>query len=366
MPPILKTTPSPKTFAEAWTREFEKVVRQAAGRDGRLSITEAKRIAERTDGGRLFSDNAQAWLFANHQKSVSVNKLVAAAHAYAEKSAIAAAGADGRLSYPDAASKLRPDLRDDFLYLRGKIVDGPQRTQKQLVADVRDAVLRAFDNGTAKQLSAPPAAVRGRRELFSHLPHDASGTALTAVVANDRIYVSRSASFPTPLVGWYDAGTLPKVGAGTADLRAKFESVTHDLWLTSESDAKVKFIVADGAGSGPIDEALVRKKFAGAHDVLGPTLYGRHDSNFVKLADRPEVALQDGRAWLEDRAEVADPDDPAAVAEAQKWRALADLVKAELTDVKVYRFGTIDISVMLVGRTKSGELAGFLSAVVET
>jgi len=34
--------------------------------------------------------------------------------------------------------------------------------------------------------------------------------------------------------------------------------------------------------------------------------------------------------------------------------------------VKVYRFGTISISTMIVGRTKSGELAALLTGQVET
>lgn len=364
MPPLLPTTPTRAAFTKAWTQKFEEVVKQAAGKDGRLSVTEAKRIAERLDGGRFFSDNAVNYLHAKKQKSVSANKLVEAGRAYADWMGGSVAGADGRISYPDA-KKMRPDMHDDFLYLRGRIVDGTQPTPKQLVQDVRDVVLRAFDNGTAKKLAGPPAVVKGRRELIEHLPHAPTATNLRTWVADGRVYVSRAANRPTPLVGWYDVGPMP-VKSNMSDLRARFDSATKDLWLTSESDAQVRYIASTKGVAGAVTADLVKKTFGNTHDALGPTIYGYEDLHFVKLADRPEVVEQNGYAWLEDRAEVSDPDDPAAVAEAARWRALADLVRSELTDVKVIRFGTVNITLMLVGQTKTGELAGFMSAVVET
>lgn len=230
---------------------------------------------------------------------------------------------------------------------------------------MRDVVLRAFDNGTAKKLSGPPAVVKGRRELIEVFPHEPSETNLRTWVADGRIYVSRAANRPTPLVGWYALGPLP-VKSNMSDLRAKVDSATHDLWLTSESDAKVRFIASSAPVGGAVTPELVKKHFGETHDALGPTIYGRKDENFVKLADRTDVAVMDGYAWLEDRAEVSDPDDPVAVADAARWRNLANLVRSELTDVKVIRFGTVDITLMLVGQTKTGELAGFMSAVVET
>lgn len=363
MAPILPTTPTAKAFTDAWTRKFDEVVRAAAGRDGRLSVTEAKRISERLDGGPFFSDNASSYLAATGQQTVSVTKLVDAARAYAANQANAAARADGKVSYEDA-KKMRPDLRDDFLYLRGKIVEGTQPTPQQLATDVKDVVLRAFDNGTARKLSGPPASVRGRNELFL-INHDPSKTTLRGYVAEGRVYVSRGSSAPSPLVGWYDVGPMP-AKSNMSDLRAKFDSATKDLWLTSESDAKVKYIASNTAVSGATTPELVKRVFGATHDALGPTIYGYEDPNFVKLADRTDVAVMDGYAWLEDRAEVSDPDDPVAVATAAKWRTLANLVRSELTDVKVVRFGEVNITLMLVGQTRTGELAGFMSAVVET
>ncbi len=364
MPPILPNTPSPKSFTDAWTKKFEEVVRTAAAKDGRLSITEAKRIAERIDGGQFFSDNAVAWLLANGQKTVSVNKLVEAARAYAAAQASAVAGKDGRISYEDA-KKMRADLRDDFLYLRGKIVTPHAPTPAQLQADVRDLVLRAFDNGTAKALAMPPPSVRGRDPIIERIPHEVTGTWLTGWIAEGRLYVSRASSKPNGLAGWYDIGPAP-VKSNMSALRGKFEAATKDLWLTSESDAKVKFIASSTPVAGAVTAELVKKIFAGTHDTLGPTIYGYEDSGFVKLADRKKVEELNGYTWLEKQARVHDPEDPEAVATAARWKKLADLVKSELTDVKVIRFGTVNITTLLVGQTRTGELAGFMSAVVET
>lgn len=365
MPPILPTTPSPRTFTDAWTRKFEEVIRAAAGKDGRLSVSEALRIAERLDGGRLFSDNAVNYLRATGQKTVSANKLIAVASAYTERSAISAAGSDGRLSYPDAKTKLQPDLRDDFLYLRGKIVDPPQPTPAQLQRDVRDSVLRAFDNGTAKKLSGPPAIVKGRQQMLPDLRHEPSETTLRTWIADGRVYVSRAANRPTDLVGWYDVGPVP-LKSLMSDLRTQFDSATKDLWLMSESDAQVKFIASSDPVRGAVTAELVKEAFSATHDALGPTIYGGRNEYFVKLAERGEVEELNGYQWLDQRTNAADPNDPASVETAERWRTLASLVRANLTDVKVIRFGTVDISVMLVGQTRTGELAGFMSAVVET
>lgn len=50
----------------------------------------------------------------------------------------------------------------------------------------------------------------------------------------------------------------------------------------------------------------------------------------------------------------------------QKFQALVKTLKENLTDIKVYRLGTIDIDVYIIGKTSSGDLAGISTKVVET
>src|SRR5262245_25254612 len=116
--PVLRAGPSPETFTEAWLQKFEEVVTEAAGRDGRLTRAAAHRIAEREDGGKLFSETAVAYLEDHRQSSVSVRKLLGDVRPEVLESARDAAGRDGKLSLPDG-NRLRADLVEPFRYLRG-------------------------------------------------------------------------------------------------------------------------------------------------------------------------------------------------------------------------------------------------------
>ncbi|MBW4556111.1 MAG: nuclease A inhibitor family protein [Trichormus sp. ATA11-4-KO1] len=50
----------------------------------------------------------------------------------------------------------------------------------------------------------------------------------------------------------------------------------------------------------------------------------------------------------------------------QKFQSLVKILKDNLTDIKVYRLGTIDIDVYVVGKTSSGDLAGVSTKLIET
>jgi hypothetical protein len=97
---------TPDAFARAFTAGFAAAVRDAAGTDGRISDSEAKKVAE------PFRDNALNFLEKTGQKSVSVDKLIGRAHDYALATAIKAAGPDGRLNAVDIRA-LPADLQID-------------------------------------------------------------------------------------------------------------------------------------------------------------------------------------------------------------------------------------------------------------
>ncbi|QLE41162.1 nuclease [Nostoc sp. C052] len=50
----------------------------------------------------------------------------------------------------------------------------------------------------------------------------------------------------------------------------------------------------------------------------------------------------------------------------QKYQSLIKTLKDSLTDIQVYRIGTISIDVYIVGKTSSEDLAGISTKVVET
>jgi hypothetical protein len=49
-----------------------------------------------------------------------------------------------------------------------------------------------------------------------------------------------------------------------------------------------------------------------------------------------------------------------------KFQSLVKALKDNLTDIKVYRLGTINIDIYIVGKTSSGDLAGISTKTVET
>ena len=119
----IPNTPSVRTFAETWSTDFKEAVKKAAGKDGRLTMTEAKKLAAHPDADKVFADNAINYLKATGKQSVSVEVLATSAKAYAQRAAEVAAGPDGKLSLADGA-KLPDDLKEDFFMLRGKTMPG--------------------------------------------------------------------------------------------------------------------------------------------------------------------------------------------------------------------------------------------------
>lgn len=140
--PTLGNGPSPKQFANAWTRGFAAAVRDAAGRDGRLSLNEARQIAKRTDGLAVYGDNAVNYLEKTGQKSVSVEKLIGKGHDYAFALAERVSGGNNRVSLVEAQD-LPADLRADFMALRGRPLDAAPAAQKLDAAALKTALASA-------------------------------------------------------------------------------------------------------------------------------------------------------------------------------------------------------------------------------
>lgn len=280
----IPNTPSVRTFTETWSTDFKEAVKKAAGTDGRLTMSEAQKLSQRSDADKVFADNAINYLKATGKQSVSVEVLATSAKAYAQRQAELAAGPDGKLSLADGA-KLPSDLRDDFFMLRGKSV--PATT--------------------------------------------------------------------TPSTG---TSVMPEV-------KAKLEAAVTDLWMPSETDAKFKFLGGTQLNGAPITPALVRAQLTAQHDaVLADVMYV--DPHEIPLASKTHVEERDAAAFLDQLATNYDPADTVSAANAASFAKLKTALQAELTDLKVYRFGEIAISTFIVGRTKTGELAALLTGQVET
>ena len=121
--PRIPTTPSVRTFTETWSNDFRDAVTKAAGKNGKLSVTEAKKLGASSGPDKMFADTALNLLKAAGSGAQTVETLVSSARAYAQRAAEVAAGPDKMLSLADGA-KLPSDLVEDFFLLRGRPAPG--------------------------------------------------------------------------------------------------------------------------------------------------------------------------------------------------------------------------------------------------
>ncbi len=128
-------------------------------------------------------------------------------------------------------------------------------------------------------------------------------------------------------------------------LGAQLDPLLAGLRWPSESDREV-YAVHLGNARKPLSEARLLDRL------------GESASTAVERADFVEV--------FDRLTHVDDPGDAGAVARAARFGELRAVLEASLTDLVVYRVGTIDIDVYVLGRTAKGELVGVGSSVVET
>ena len=53
-------------------------------------------------------------------------------------------------------------------------------------------------------------------------------------------------------------------------------------------------------------------------------------------------------------------------AECQRYQSLIKLLKTHLSDLRVYRIGEVEIKAYILGKTKSGSIAGLSTMIIET
>ncbi|MBN2358387.1 MAG: hypothetical protein JXR83_02980 [Deltaproteobacteria bacterium] len=156
---VLKSNPKVEQFVSAWTTRFARAVRDAAGEDGKLTLAEARTIAQRDGVLRLYGDNAVNYLEAKGLDEVKVNTLIGAGRRYVQSAANRVAGSNHRISLAEA--RLLPkDLIDEFFTLRGKKVPNlapkpdpePLRfdvssDNPALKAEIADDLIKLVDSG---------------------------------------------------------------------------------------------------------------------------------------------------------------------------------------------------------------------------
>ena len=130
-----------------------------------------------------------------------------------------------------------------------------------------------------------------------------------------------------------------------AALQTAFATATERMLFTSETDAPFTWFARDAVRTIPTDAAMLRLLALPAATPVARITLDQLLRNAV---------VADEGAGLADAHRAA------------RFRQLVQTLRAELTDVTVFRVGTVQIRVFIVGRTRCGTLAGLETLAVET
>lgn len=141
-----------------------------------------------------------------------------------------------------------------------------------------------------------------------------------------------------------------RVAAPTArhcgsELQAALATATERMLFTSETDAPFTWFARDAVRTVPTNAAML--------GLLGLPATTPVERVTVERLFRGAVQADEG-AGLADAHRAA------------RFRQLVQTLSTELSDVTVFRVGTIQIRVFVVGRTRCGTLAGLETLAVET
>jgi nicotinamide-nucleotide amidase len=140
------------------------------------------------------------------------------------------------------------------------------------------------------------------------------------------------------------AGEVAEAAGATADdFMNRLAKAVEGLLFPSESDVPLTPLRFGGSAEGELSPETLRQTLGQASEAPVETL--SVDELFAPVIEAPE-----GKP----------------TAEAQKYRELLELLKRELSDLKAFRVGKVDIHVYVLGRHASGQWLGLKTRVVET
>jgi hypothetical protein len=129
-----------------------------------------------------------------------------------------------------------------------------------------------------------------------------------------------------------------------AELQSVLDQAADGMTYMSESDYPLTYVGWDGQGAPTVD------KLKTLLDIDADTLVEEY--SFAEMMDS--------------LGEAYDPDDPYIVEYAARFRALREVMEANLTDLTVIRVGEISIDVYFVGKSACGDLVGLKTTSIET
>jgi hypothetical protein len=136
-----------------------------------------------------------------------------------------------------------------------------------------------------------------------------------------------------------------KDATATADeLMTRLGDAASGLLFPSESDYPLTPFrwSPKEAGAEPTPEAILRSE-------------GRDPGTVVESVSAEDFF-----------APVMEEQEGDATSDAKRYRALLDLLEKELGELRVFRVGSVDIDVLILGRHASGEWIGLRTRLIET
>lgn len=131
----------------------------------------------------------------------------------------------------------------------------------------------------------------------------------------------------------------------TSELVATFQKLTENLTWMSETDAPIQVFCWQDCSAIETPNQLLEQTH---HEADTPVEEVELETFF-----EPAVTEQD---WFEDEEKET----------AAKYRSLLSALKENLSDIKVYRVGEVEIDVYVVGQMESDGIVGISTQVVET
>jgi hypothetical protein len=129
----------------------------------------------------------------------------------------------------------------------------------------------------------------------------------------------------------------------TREIIQKLQAASHSLLMMSESDFPFEVVLWEGVA--PITKEKVLQLAGAPSQSIEVVELDNFFHNCIQVKD-----------WYgeEEKQEVS------------KFQKLVKTLKTYLSNISVYRLGTIDIDVLILGNTQSGDIVGLRTKLIET
>jgi hypothetical protein len=133
-------------------------------------------------------------------------------------------------------------------------------------------------------------------------------------------------------------------GKPKADLAEQIKKAAQGLWYMSETDAEI-FPFTGSKADSVTKETLLKQLGRSNETPIEERDFEQMFARFIKIED-----------WFGDEEKAT----------AEKFAALKSLLEKNLTNLKVFKVGKINLDVYFVGLDAEGNLAGIQTKAVET